>query len=115
MAASSSAPISTWPAGYVVERAAIELIGNSAAGVGYLQKDRVADLDAFTDAIRRVAAGGSALDPDVVERLLGRGHGDPLAELTPSEREVLALMAEGRSTRASPNGSSSPSTPSRST
>jgi DNA-binding NarL/FixJ family response regulator len=81
---------------YVVERAAVELIGDSAAGVGYLLKDRVADLDAFVDAARRVASGGSALDPDVVSRMLGRRH-DPLAELSAREREVLALMAEGRS------------------
>jgi DNA-binding NarL/FixJ family response regulator len=81
---------------YVVERAAVELIGDSAAGVGYLLKDRVADLDAFTDAIRRVADGGSALDPEVVGRMLGR-RPDPLSELTSREREVLAAMAEGRS------------------
>jgi DNA-binding NarL/FixJ family response regulator len=81
---------------YVVERAAIDLIGDSAAGVGYLLKDRVADLDAFTDAVRRVAAGGSALDPEVIARMLGR-RADPLGVLTPRERDVLAAMAEGRS------------------
>ena len=81
---------------YVVERAALELIGESPSGVGYLLKDRVRDIDAFTDAIQRVAAGGSALDPDVVGRLIGRRQ-DPLAVLTKREREVLALMAEGRS------------------
>jgi DNA-binding NarL/FixJ family response regulator len=81
---------------YVVERAAVDLIGDNASGVGYLLKDRVADLDAFTDSIRRVANGGSALDPDVVARMLGRRR-DPLDELTAREREVLALMAEGRS------------------
>jgi DNA-binding NarL/FixJ family response regulator len=81
---------------YVVERAALELIGDSPAGVGYLLKDRVRDLDAFTDAIQRVAAGGSALDPEVVGRLLG-GRPDPLAVLTERERDVLTLMAEGRS------------------
>jgi DNA-binding NarL/FixJ family response regulator len=81
---------------YVVERAAVDLIGDNASGVGYLLKDRVADLDAFIDAVRRVADGGSALDPDVVARMLGRRR-DPLDELTAREREVLALMAEGRS------------------
>jgi len=81
---------------YVVERAAVDLIGDNASGVGYLLKDRVADLDAFVDAVRRVADGGSALDPDVVARMLGRRR-DPLDELTAREREVLALMAEGRS------------------
>jgi DNA-binding NarL/FixJ family response regulator len=82
---------------YVMEQAAVELIADDAAGVGYLLKDRVADLDTFVDAIRRVAAGGSALDPDVIGRMLGRRGNDPLNELTPREREVLALMAEGRS------------------
>jgi DNA-binding NarL/FixJ family response regulator len=81
---------------YVIERAAQELIGDDPRGVGYLLKDRVGDLDAFADAIRRVAEGGSALDPEVVGRMLGR-HRDPLGELTAREREVLALMAEGRS------------------
>jgi DNA-binding NarL/FixJ family response regulator len=81
---------------YVIERAAVELIGDDAGGVGYLLKDRVRDLDAFAEAIRRVADGGSALDPEVVARMLGR-HRDPLGELTAREREVLALMAEGRS------------------
>ena len=83
---------------YVVGRAALELIGDSAAGVGYLLKDRVRDLDAFVDAIHRVATGGSALDPDVISRMLGRRH-DPLGELTAREREVLVLMAEGRSNK----------------
>jgi len=81
---------------YVVERAALELIGERPEGVGYLLKDRVRDLDGFIDAIRRVATGGSALDPEVVGRLIGRRE-DPLAELTEREREVLVLMAEGRS------------------
>ena len=81
---------------YVVEKAALELIGESPAGVGYLLKDRVHDLDAFADAVKRVAEGGSALDPEVVGRLLGRRQ-NPLAELTGREREVLALMAEGGS------------------
>ena len=82
---------------YVVERSALELIAGGAEGVGYLLKDRVADLDAFTEAVRRVAEGGSALDPEIVSRLLGRRRDDSLEELTPREREVLALMAEGRS------------------
>jgi DNA-binding NarL/FixJ family response regulator len=82
---------------YVMERAAVELIADDAAGVGYLLKDRVADLDRFVEAVRRVAAGGSALDPEVVGRMLGRRGNDPLDELTPREREVLAMMAEGRS------------------
>jgi DNA-binding NarL/FixJ family response regulator len=81
---------------YVVERAALDLIGESPSGVGYLLKDRVRDIDAFTEAIQRIAAGGSALDPDVVGRLIGRRQ-DPLAVLTTREREVLTLMAEGGS------------------
>lgn len=83
---------------YVEEGPALELIAESAEGVGYLLKDRVSDLDAFTEAIRRVGAGGSALDPEVVTTLLGRRRrDDPLAVLSPREREVLGLMAEGRS------------------
>jgi DNA-binding NarL/FixJ family response regulator len=82
---------------YVMERAALDLIGDDAAGVGYLLKDRVADIDSFVDALRRVAAGGSALDPDVVGRMLGRRRADALDELTPREHEVLGLMAQGRS------------------
>ncbi len=83
---------------FLEERYALELIGESAEGVGYLLKDRVADIPAFADAVRRVAAGGSALDPEVVGRMLGRRRRhDPLEPLTPREREVLALMAEGRS------------------
>ncbi len=81
---------------YVVERAAVELIGDDAAGVGYLLKDRVLDIDAFSQAVHRVAGGGSALDPEVVSRMLGRDR-DPFKDLTPRERDVLALMAEGRS------------------
>ena len=70
-------------------------------GVGYLLKDRVADVDRFIDAVRRVADGGSALDPEVVAQLLGRSRReDPLDELTPREREVLELMAEGRTNQA---------------
>jgi len=86
---------------YIDERYALELLQGSAEGVGYLLKDRVADLDAFVDALRRVSAGGSVLDPEVVAQLLGRRRGvDPLDRLTPREREVLALMAEGRSNQA---------------
>jgi DNA-binding NarL/FixJ family response regulator len=84
---------------YVFERSALDLIAESASGVGYLLKDRVADLDGFCDALRRVAEGGSALDPEIVSRLLGRRREDPLAGLTPRELEVLVLMAEGRSNR----------------
>ena len=83
------------------ERYALDLIGDSAEGVGYLLKDRVADFAAFADAVRRVAEGGSALDPEVVSQLVGRARReDPLQELTPREREVLELMAEGRSNTA---------------
>jgi len=84
---------------YVMERAAVDLIGDDASGVGYLLKDRVADFDAFIDAINRVADGGSAMDPDVISRMLGRRSTDMLDRLTPREREVLGLMAEGRSNR----------------
>lgn len=83
---------------YVEVEYARELLAESAEGLGYLLKDRVADIDALTDAVRRVGAGGSALDPEVVSQMLGRRRGeDPLDELTPREREVLGLMAEGRS------------------
>jgi len=85
---------------YVEEEYATELIGDRADGVGYLLKDRVADVDAFVDAVRRVGQGGSALDPEVVSLMLGRRRDEPLAELTPREREVLALMAEGLSNNA---------------
>ena len=86
---------------YVEEGYALDLLADNAAGVGYLLKDRVADVDAFLDGVRRVAAGGSALDPEVVSQLLGRKRrDDPLDELTPREREVLGLMAEGRSNHA---------------
>ena len=80
------------------EQYAGELLSHDAAGVGYLLKDRVSDLDRFVDAVRRVGEGGTALDPEVVARLLGRRRqGDPLGRISPREREVLALMAEGRS------------------
>jgi DNA-binding NarL/FixJ family response regulator len=84
---------------YVEKEYAEELLAESAEGVGYLVKDRVADIDRFIDAVRRVADGGSVLDPQVVSRMLDRSSG-PLDELTGREREVLALMAEGRSNRA---------------
>jgi DNA-binding NarL/FixJ family response regulator len=83
---------------YLEARYALELVGDRAEGVGYLLKHRVGDLSLFTDAVRRVAHGGSALDPEVVERMVARPRGvGPMTELTPREREVLALMAEGRS------------------
>jgi DNA-binding NarL/FixJ family response regulator len=83
---------------YCEERYATELIGDRAEGVGYLLKERVGDVEAFIDAVERVASGGSALDPEVVARMLGRRvQRSPLAELTPREREVLAAMAEGKS------------------
>ena len=86
---------------YVEEDYALDLLAGSAEGVGYLLKDRVADVDRFLDSIRRVAEGGSALDPEVVSQMLGRRRAvDPLAELTPREREVLTLMAEGRTNLA---------------
>jgi DNA-binding NarL/FixJ family response regulator len=86
---------------YVEEAYALELVSDDASGIGYLLKDRVADVDAFVDSVRRVGNGGSALDPEVVSRLLGRTtRTDPLAELTEREREVLELMAEGRSNKA---------------
>jgi DNA-binding NarL/FixJ family response regulator len=83
---------------YIEARYALELVGDHAEGVGYLLKHRVGDLALFTDAVRRVARGGSALDPEVVERMVARPRrGGPMADLTPREREVLALMAEGAS------------------
>jgi DNA-binding NarL/FixJ family response regulator len=83
---------------YLEDRYALELVSGGAQGVGYLLKDRVGDLVVFTDAVRRVAGGGSALDPAVVQRMVDRPRAEsPIDELTPREREVLALMAEGRS------------------
>ncbi|HUT76261.1 MAG TPA: response regulator transcription factor, partial [Polyangia bacterium] len=86
---------------YVEESYAMDLLSDSAEGVGYLLKDRVADVDRFLEAIERVAEGGSALDPEVVSQMLGRRRAeDPLEQISPREREVLALMAEGRSNSA---------------
>ena len=82
---------------YVEERYAADLLSTNTTSVGYLLKDRVADVTEFLDALRRVAAGGTALDPEVVAQLLLRRGADPLAALTQRERDVLALMAEGRS------------------
>jgi DNA-binding NarL/FixJ family response regulator len=86
---------------YIEEGYALELLSENAEGVGYLLKDRVADVERFTESVRRVGEGGSALDPEVVAQLLGRRRReDPLSELSPREREVLELMAEGRSNHA---------------
>src|SRR5919199_6971664 len=86
---------------HIDEGYAFELLQGSAEGVGYLLKDRVSDIAGFTDALRRVGDGGSVLDPEVVGQLLGRRKSDdPLDRLTPREREVLALMAEGRTNNA---------------
>src|SRR4051794_251498 len=96
---------SSWPSvgvlvlsQYVEEQYASELLAGSTRGVGYLLKDRVADVEEFLAALRRVASGGAALDPEVVSQLLTRSRqGGPLERLTTREREVLGLMAEGRS------------------
>ncbi len=86
---------------YVEEQYATELLAGSSTGVGYLLKDRVAEVREFVDAVVRVARGGTALDPEVVAQLLGRSRKqDVLAGLTPREREVLGLMAEGRTNSA---------------
>ena len=83
---------------FLEDRYALDLVGDRADGVGYLLKDRVGDLALFTDAVRRVARGGSALDPEVVQRMVGRRRANsPLDDLTPRELQVLSLMAEGRS------------------
>jgi DNA-binding NarL/FixJ family response regulator len=86
---------------YVETSYALELLADSAEGVGYLLKDRIADIPEFTAAVRRVGEGGSALDPSIVSLLVGRNRGaGPLDDLTPREREVLELMAEGLSNAA---------------
>jgi DNA-binding NarL/FixJ family response regulator len=86
---------------YVEPAYAQELLAENAEGLGYLLKDRVSNVGDFADAVERVGAGGSALDPEVVSLLMGRSReDDPLEELTPREREVLGLMAEGRSNAA---------------
>jgi DNA-binding NarL/FixJ family response regulator len=86
---------------HVAHTYAVELLADSAEGLGYLLKDRISDVEDFTAAVRRVAEGGSALDPVVVAELVGRNRrDDPLAQLSPREREVLELMAQGRSNRA---------------
>jgi DNA-binding NarL/FixJ family response regulator len=82
---------------YVEERYAAELLSRETSGVGYLLKDRIADVTEFLDVLRRVAAGGAALDPEVVAQLLIRHRQDPMDRLTARERQVLGLMAEGRS------------------
>ncbi|WP_307806611.1 response regulator transcription factor [Streptomyces sp. FH025] len=85
---------------FVEERYAADLLATNTSGVGYLLKQRVANVDDFLEALQRVAAGGTALDPEVVAQLLVRRRLDPLEKLTPRERDVLALMAEGRSNAA---------------
>ncbi len=80
---------------FLEDRYAFDLVADGAQGVGYLLKEKVGDLRVFTDAVRRVAEGGSALDPDVVARLVGRRRSSPLDSLTKRESEVLALIAEG--------------------
>ncbi|MEV5572687.1 response regulator transcription factor [Spirillospora sp. NPDC052269] len=86
---------------YVEERYATDLIGGGAEGVGYLLKERVSDIAEFVDAVRRIAGGGTVIDPEVIGQLLGRRRvGDPLKSLTPREQEVLGLMAQGRTNGA---------------
>jgi DNA-binding NarL/FixJ family response regulator len=86
---------------YIEEQYAIELLGDAPDGVGYMLKERITDVAALVDAVQRVAAGGSVIDPQVVSQLVGRHRrDDPLRELTDREREVLELMAEGRSNHA---------------
>jgi DNA-binding NarL/FixJ family response regulator len=82
---------------YVEPDYAAGLLAENAVGMGYLLKDRITDVDRFIETVRRVAEGGSALDPEVVSEMLGRRSAGPLDQLTAREREVLALMAEGRS------------------
>ena len=86
---------------YVEERYAADLLAQNTSGIGYLLKDRVADVSEFVEAVRRVGQGGTALDPEVVSQILARSRRrDPLDRLTPRERDVLGLMAEGRSNSA---------------
>jgi DNA-binding NarL/FixJ family response regulator len=86
---------------YLEQGYALDLVGDSAEGTGYLLKDRVGDVERFADSVRRVAEGGSALDPEVIATVVGRPRRrDPLERLTERERDVLALMAEGRSNHA---------------
>ena len=83
---------------YIEPAYAMDLLAESAEGIGYLLKDRISDVDEFASAVRRVGEGGSALDPAIVSQLVGRRRGtDPIDSLTPREREVLELIAEGRS------------------
>jgi DNA-binding NarL/FixJ family response regulator len=90
---------------YIEDRYLGELLGAGAEGVGYLLKDRIAEVERLTEAVRRVADGGSVLDPEVVARMLGRAREEgPLDSLTDREREVLGLMAEGRTNRAIAGG-----------
>jgi DNA-binding NarL/FixJ family response regulator len=86
---------------YIETNHAVKLVGDGAGGTGYLLKDRISDLEGFAEAVRRVAGGGSAIDPEVVARLVERPRTqDTLASLTDREREILALIAEGRSNQA---------------
>jgi DNA-binding NarL/FixJ family response regulator len=84
---------------YAEEHYVTQLLQDGAEGVGYLLKERIADVDRFVDSVRRVADGGSALDPEIVALMMGRREGGPLDSLTDREREVLGLMAEGRTNR----------------
>ncbi|MFE0025556.1 response regulator [Amycolatopsis sp. NPDC059021] len=88
---------------YVEESYAVELLSGGAGGVGYLLKERVADVAEFLDAVRRVAGGGTAIDPDVIAQLMARGRKNPLDALTARESEVLGLMAQGLSNTAIAN------------
>ncbi|GGL92672.1 response regulator transcription factor [Nakamurella endophytica] len=85
---------------YVEESYALDLLSSGSGGVGYLLKERVADVADFLDAVRRVARGGTAIDPEVIAQLMARGRRSPVGDLTPRETEVLALMAEGLSNLA---------------
>jgi len=86
------------PSQHYDDQYALDLVSEGAEGIGYLLKERVGDVQVFTDAVARVAAGGTALDPEVIGRMLGRRrHSGPLDSLTPRERDVLAQLAEGKS------------------